>query len=95
MLAGLRERLAGGSHALEVEASSVRDLLTRLVGESADSQAVRELLFDGTTHDRPARDLRILVNGRNVQFLAGLDTDLHSDDTVTLHLTGVRGAPGG
>ncbi|MCH2171419.1 MoaD/ThiS family protein [Myxococcota bacterium] len=95
LLAGLRDRLAGGSHALEVDASSVRDLLTRLVGESPDFRAAEELVFESATRDRAARDLRILVNGRSVQFLAGLDTNLQSNDTVTLHLTGARGYPGG
>ena len=40
-------------------------------------------------------DLRVLVNGRDVRFLQGLDTALSADDAVTLHQTGARSFPGG
>ena len=43
----------------------------------------------------PHRDLRILVNGRSMAFLQGLDTPLEKRDKVTVHLTGARGFPGG
>lgn len=37
----------------------------------------------------------VLVNGRNISFLVGLDTPLRSDDRVTLFFHGARGFPGG
>ena len=40
-------------------------------------------------------DIEVLVNGRNVAFLAGLDTPLSADDRVTIFLHGARGYPGG
>ena len=40
-------------------------------------------------------DLRVLVNGRDVRFLEGLDTALAPEDAVTLHATGARSFPGG
>lgn len=41
------------------------------------------------------RDLEVLVNGRNIAFLSGLDTALEADDQVTVFLHGARGYPGG
>ncbi len=41
------------------------------------------------------RDIEVLVNGRNITFLAGLDTALGADDRVTVFLHGARGYPGG
>ena len=40
-------------------------------------------------------DVEVLVNGRNVEFLAGLDTPLTPTDCVTIFYSGVRGFPGG
>ena len=39
-------------------------------------------------------DVEVLVNGRNVEFLAGLDTPLTPTDGVTIFYSGVRGPPG-
>ncbi len=41
------------------------------------------------------RDLRVLVNGRSILWLEGVDTKLEETDTVTLHHSGARGWPGG
>ncbi len=40
-------------------------------------------------------DIEVLVNGRNIAFLAGLDTRLDEDDRVTVFFNGARGYPGG
>ena len=45
--------------------------------------------------DELHRDLRVLVNGRSIEFLAGVETELSDDDAVTVHLAGARGFPGG
>lgn len=66
-------------------ASSVRGLL-------AESTLPRDLLFpDGDLN----RDVEVLVNGRNIAFLDGLETSLNDDDRVTVFLHGARGYPGG
>ena len=39
-------------------------------------------------------DVAVLVNGRNVEFLAGLDTPLTPTDGVTIFYSGMRGFPG-
>ena len=41
------------------------------------------------------QDLRVLVNGRAIQFLAGRATALRECDAVTLYYVGIRGWPGG
>ena len=35
------------------------------------------------------------LTGRSMAFLDGLETRLQADDTVTIHLAGARGYPGG
>lgn len=64
----LSERL--GAKALDIDAPTVRALL--------DQQRPRfGLEFDGEL-----RAITILVNGRNIRYLRGLDTPLASDDEV-------------
>lgn len=53
------------------------------------------LFYDDPRADplEPHRDLRVLVNGRSIAFLRGLDTPLRDSDAVTVGLGGGRGAP--
>ena len=41
------------------------------------------------------QDLRVLVNGRSIQFLDGRETKLDASDTVSVYYIGIRGWPGG
>ncbi len=41
------------------------------------------------------RDIEVLVNGRNIAFMADLDTPVTDEDRVTIFLHGARGYPGG
>ena len=41
------------------------------------------------------QDLRVLVNGRAIEFLDGESTRLDADDTVSVYYIGIRGWPGG
>jgi len=80
LLGGLR-RFGGGQQ--QVSGKTVRDVLGRLPAQ---------VLFpEGGLN----RDLEVLVNGRNISFLAGLETALAPDDRVTIFLHGARGYPGG
>jgi molybdopterin converting factor small subunit len=90
VLGGNLRNLLGGKQ-LQVEADRVGTLLDCLV--ASGGEAVARLLFDGDCE--PSIDLRVLVNGRSMVFLEGLDTKLATDDAVTIHLAGVRGFPGG
>jgi molybdopterin converting factor small subunit len=81
LLGGLR-RFATATPA---SAPNVRALL--------DHSAVpRDLLFPAGDLNR---DIAVLVNGRNIAFLDGLDTSLTATDRVTVFLHGARGYPGG
>jgi molybdopterin converting factor small subunit len=95
LLAGLRERLAGGADRLRISAQDVGELLESLIAGSGEPENSIRLLYADPSKAATARDLRVLVNGRSVQFLGGLDTPLREEDTVTLHMTGARGYPGG
>jgi molybdopterin converting factor small subunit len=67
------------------DARRVRELLEK-------STVPRELLFPNGDLNR---DIEVLVNGRNIAFLDGLETRLNDDDRVTVFLHGARGYPGG
>ncbi len=89
---GMDEKPGMGAPSVECEARVVRELLEEVAIRGG--RPLAELLYDGEG-TAPSQDLRILVNGRSVAFLAGLDTRLAPGDTVTLHLAGARGYPGG
>ena len=83
-------RRAAGQARLDVEADSVRGLLTALC--QAVSSAFATLLFkEGALQP----DVEVLVDGRNIEFLKMLDTPLRPTDQVTIFYSGVRGFPGG
>ena len=93
LLGGLRSKV--GAEAIDLEVDTVQDLLQALIERGGDDLAV--LFYDDPSADplEPHRDLRVLVNGRSIAFLAGLDTALERKDTVAVHLSGARGYPGG
>jgi molybdopterin converting factor small subunit len=73
----------------------VRELLVELCSRGGDELSQRLFGEAGAEGRALHPDLRVLVNGRDVRFLAGLDTRLCARDAVTLHLTGARSLPGG
>jgi molybdopterin converting factor small subunit len=90
LLGGLRDLM--GESSVSSDAPAVRELLEEISKRGGES--VAKLLYD-EDGIAPSQDLRVLVNGRSVAFLAGLDTKLQTGDSVTLHLAGARGYPGG
>lgn len=82
LLGGLRRF---GRASMPVGGATVADVLK-------EAPVPQQLLFpDGSLN----RDIEVLVNGRNIAFLAGLDTEVAEDDRVTIFLHGARGYPGG
>ncbi len=78
LYATLRDR-AGGLRRLELDLpdeASVRDLIARL--EEAAPGITGELVDDG----RVREGYKVMVNGRDVDFLEGLDTRLGDGDEV-------------
>jgi molybdopterin converting factor small subunit len=83
-------KVLGGWRRFGVEERRVSGATVRAVLHESPVPAA--LLFpDGQLH----RDVEVLVNGRNIAFLAGLDTPLSADDRVTIFMHGARGYPGG
>ena len=89
-LGGLRR--FGARHQF-AHGATVRAILTQL-------EAARPVLFpDG---ERLNPDVVVLLNGRNIEFLSGLDTQLSAldpqlsaHDRLVVFLHGARGYPGG
>ncbi len=82
-------RLVGGAE-LSLEGATVAEVLRALCGRGgAELEAA---LLEG-----PAlgRDARVLLNGRSVTDLEGLETPVGPDDTVTVYFFGARSLPGG
>lgn len=73
-----------------IDAGTVGQLLEAL--RQVMSPAFQEFLFE---EGRLRQDVEVLVNGRNITFLDGLQTALVPFDQVTLFINGVRGFPGG
>ena len=97
LLGGLARELG---REIEVPAASVGELLERLAqigGATLARNLYAELPSEGADAALPRlnRDLRVLVNGRSIAFLRGVQTELALEDAVTLHMTGARGYPGG
>jgi molybdopterin converting factor small subunit len=83
-------RRAAGRATVDVKADSVTELLAGL--NQPVSPAFADLLFKAGVLQP---DIEILVNGRNTEFLKGLDTSLRPTDQMTIFYSGVRGFPGG
>ena len=82
LLGGLRRF---GGRVQSVSGSTVAAVL-------AASAVPQALLFP---NGQLNRDIEVLVNGRNIAFLGGVETPLSTDDRVTIFLHGARGYPGG
>ena len=93
LLGGLRSKV--GAETLKLDVATVGELLDELVERGG--RALTVLFYQDPQADppEPHRDLRVLVNGRSIAFLQGLETPLEKRDKVTVHLTGARGFPGG
>jgi molybdopterin synthase sulfur carrier subunit len=90
---GMRRLL--GANKVDAESCQLRELLDEIAQRGGEAMA--QILFaDPNAASRETHmDLRVLVNGRNIVFLEGLDTRLREEDSITLHLSGARGYPGG
>lgn len=76
-----------------VEGPQVGQLLGRL--SKKHGPRLGELLFANGNAAELNQDVEILINGRDIDFLDGLGTDLVEKDRVTILYHGIRGFPGG
>jgi molybdopterin synthase sulfur carrier subunit len=74
-------RELAGTGEMEVEAGSVRSLLTTL---HARNRGLGEALLEDPGEVRLRKTVRVLVNGREARWLRGLDTPLRKEDVVYL-----------
>lgn len=77
--ASLRELFGGRER--RVDAAEVRDVVG-LLGVICDSPERRDGLLQAP--GRLRKDIVLLVNGRNIAFLSGLDTPLHEGDAIDI-----------
>ena len=80
---------AGGERAIEVDGATIGDAVLELVGRhpSLSGQLLGE---DGQLH----RFVNVYLNGRDVRYLAGLDTPVAHNDEIRL-LPAIAGGSGG
>jgi molybdopterin converting factor small subunit len=68
---------------LDVETNAnIKAVVTQLASRE-DFQNLRQLLLDNSTSD-PRPNALVLVSGREINTLRGLDTLLHEDDEVSM-----------
>ncbi len=83
-------RRVAGKASFGIDAGTVEELLEAL--RQVMSPAFQEFVFEG---GRLQQDIGVLVNGRNISLLDGIETALAPFDQVTLFINGVRGVPSG
>jgi len=83
-------RRVAGKASFGIDAGTVGQLLEAL--RQVMSPAFQEFLFAG---EKLQQDVEVLVNGRNISLLDGIETALAPFDQVTLFINGARGFPGG
>lgn len=83
-------RRVAGKASFGIDAGTVGQLLEAL--RQVMSPAFQEFLFEG---EKLQQDVEVLVNGRKISLLDGIETALAPFDQVTLFINGVRGFPGG
>ena len=97
-LLGASMRAALGAKRLQLPGANVAELLDEAARRGGDAMA--RALYAVPRQPEGARgelnrDLHVLVNGRSILWLAGVDTKVSETNTVTLHHSGARGWPGG
>lgn len=83
-------RKAAGLATFGIDTGTVGQLLEAL--RQVMSPAFQEFLFEG---EKLQQDVEVLINGRNISLLDGIETALAPFDQVTLLINGARGFPGG
>jgi molybdopterin synthase sulfur carrier subunit len=68
-----------GAAEVDVEGASVADALSQLEGRYPE---IKRLLFDDTGELR--RFVNLYVNGEDIRFLSGLETDLKAGDEMSI-----------
>ncbi len=86
-------RSVTGTATDEIEASGVGQALEEITDKFGGE--LSELIYTEGNGNEPSGDIYILVNGKNIDFINGTDTDLKPEDRITILYHGARGYPGG
>ena len=70
-----------GTAVTQLEAVNVRDLLEKLVDRN---EGLKDALVDSESDRELKSGVTVMLNGRNVRFLDGLDTELSEGDTLAI-----------
>lgn len=70
-----------GTAVTQLEAINVRDLLEKLVDRN---EGLKDALVDSESDRELKSGVTVMLNGRNVRFLDGLDTELSEGDTLAI-----------
>ena len=80
LFANFRE--LAGEAVMELEATTAGEMIERLL--AAKPRLEGELLEEGDEGQGVKGGVSVMVNGRNINFLEGLDTPLDDEDTVAI-----------
>jgi molybdopterin converting factor small subunit len=67
---------------IDIEGDSISSILIKLCNELGEK--IREAIFRTKDMAKLKKNIWILVNGRNINHLDGLNTKLHEDDVVVI-----------
>ena len=70
-----------GTAVTQLEAVNVGDLLKKLVDRH---EGLKDALVDGESDRELKSGVTVMLNGRNVRFLDGLDTEFSEGDTLAI-----------
>lgn len=70
-----------GKKQITISANDVKGLLEKLTTQYGE---LEEKFFEESGEGELRGGINIMVNGRNIRFLDGLDTSLKDDDLVTI-----------
>ena len=66
------------------EGSTLDDLLSSMIRGRGDELSSRLVNLDGRGPAEQARVTRVMINGRDIEFLNGLETVLHEGDEILI-----------
>lgn len=71
-----------GSPVTEINATTVGKLISNLIESHEELEG--SILTEEDTERKVKRGVNIMLNGRNIRFLEGLDTELNDNDSVAI-----------
>ncbi len=70
-----------GKKELEIQGKNVREILEKLV---EDIEELEPDIFEDISHEHLVEDIIIIKDGRNIDYLEGLDTEVEKGDKISV-----------